>query len=497
MNYLSVCAGIEAATQAWHRLGWKPVAFSEIDKFPAAVLAHHYPNVPNWGDMTKFQEWPHADVDVLVGGTPCQSFSVAGLRAGLADPRGNLALTYLAIAQRYRPEWLVWENVPGVLSADGGRAFGAIIGGMVELGYCPAWRVLDAQYIRTRRYPHAVPQRRRRVFVVAHLGDWRRAAAVLFDRESLSGNPPPGREAGQAITHDASPCIGASGRGFERSGETRGQDRVVAHFQDSEFGCKEYDTAAIRAGRIPEHSMILNSAAHALTRRYDSSEDGCGRGTPLVPCLSSGQANAELCDNLSPALNCNRDGAPIVGQPVAFSSNMSNPDYQTDGSTPAVKCGGHGGGNPPAVAFPINTQMALRGAETSNTSREGVGLGVDGDPAFTLQAGHHHAVAFGFKRGQGEKAGSLGYEKEVAPTLTGVESGTQNPPGIHAGMAVRRLTPVECERLQGFPDNFTRIPWRGKPADQCPDGPRYKALGNSMATNVMELLGERIQRVAK
>ena len=191
MRYLSVCAGIEAATVAWHDLGWTPVAFSEIDPFPCALLAHHYPNVPNWGDMTKFKEWPDADIDVLVGGTPCQSFSVAGLRKGLADPRGNLMLTYLAIAAKFRPEWVVWENVPGVLSSNGGRDFASLLRGLAELGYGFASRILDAQYF-------GVAQRRRRVFVVGNARDWRRAAAVLFERESLSGNPAPRREAGKS-----------------------------------------------------------------------------------------------------------------------------------------------------------------------------------------------------------------------------------------------------------------------------------------------------------
>ncbi|KKL52424.1 hypothetical protein LCGC14_2285620, partial [marine sediment metagenome] len=147
MRYLSVCSGIEAATVAWQPLGWSAVAFSENDKFPSAVLQHHYPTIPNYGDMNDFKTWPTSDIDVLVGGTPCQSFSVAGLRKGMEDPRGNLALVYLAIAARYRPRWLVWENVPGVLSADEGRAFGAIVGAMVKLGYGIAYRVLDAQYL--------------------------------------------------------------------------------------------------------------------------------------------------------------------------------------------------------------------------------------------------------------------------------------------------------------------------------------------------------------
>ena len=184
MRYGSVCSGVEAATVAWHSLGWEPQWFSEIEKFPSAVLQHHYPDTPNYGDMTAFEEWPNDPIDVLVGGTPCQSFSVAGLRKGLADPRGNLMLTYLAIAARYQPNWLVWENVPGVLSSNRGRDFGTFLGALGQLGYGFAYRVLDAQYF-------GVAQRRRRVFVVGYLGDWKRAAAVFFERESLSGHPAP------------------------------------------------------------------------------------------------------------------------------------------------------------------------------------------------------------------------------------------------------------------------------------------------------------------
>lgn len=217
MNYLSVCSGIEAASQAWADLGWTPVAFSEIESAPCRVLAHHYPNVPNWGDMKKFKEWPDATVNVLCGGTPCQSFSNAGDRAGLDDPRGHLMLTYGAIAARYRPEWLVWENVPGVLSSNEGRDFASLLGllsgqrieppegGWQSAGFVAghpnayglAWRVLDAQFVRVDSHPRAVPQRRNRVFVVGHLGDWRRAAAVLLERESLRGDPAPSREAGK------------------------------------------------------------------------------------------------------------------------------------------------------------------------------------------------------------------------------------------------------------------------------------------------------------
>ena len=186
MRYLSVCSGIEAASVAWEPLGWTPVAFAEIEKFPSKVLAHHYPGVANLGDMTRFREWDieRGAVDVLVGGTPCQSFSVAGLRKGLDDPRGNLALTFIAMVDHYRPEWVIWENVPGVLSSSGGRDFGSFLGALGQLGYGFAYRVLDAQYF-------GVPQRRRRVFVVAHSsGDSRRAAEILFEPESLRGDSP-------------------------------------------------------------------------------------------------------------------------------------------------------------------------------------------------------------------------------------------------------------------------------------------------------------------
>jgi DNA (cytosine-5)-methyltransferase 1 len=206
MKYGSVCSGVEAATVAWHSLGWQPQWFSEIEKFPSAVLKHHYPAVPNHGDMTKFKEWnDDRPIDVLVGGTPCQSFSVAGLRKGLDDPRGNLMLTYLAIAERYAPKWIVWENVPGVLSSNRGRDFGTFLGALGQLGYGFAYRVLDAQYF-------GVAQRRKRVFVVGYLGDWRRAAAVLFERESLSGHPAPSREAGQKVA----PTV-TTGAPFSRS----------------------------------------------------------------------------------------------------------------------------------------------------------------------------------------------------------------------------------------------------------------------------------------
>jgi DNA (cytosine-5)-methyltransferase 1 len=374
IRFGSVCSGIEAASCAWHPLGWRAAFLSEIEPFPSAVLAHHYPTVPNLGDMTKFKEWPDAAIDVLVGGTPCQSFSVAGLRKGLADPRGNLMLTYLAIAERYAPRWLVWENVPGVLSSNGGRDFGTLLGGLAELGYGFAYRILDAQFF-------GVAQRRRRVFVVGHFGDWRRAAAVLFERESLLGNPAPRREARQGIAPTLSACTkGGGGLG-------------------TDFECD--------GGLIP-------SVARALTtsnQRIDAETE------TLLP-FDTTQITSPTCRSQP------RHGDPC--HPLAASAHA------------------------PAIAF-----------DCKASGQNGFGVG---EIASTMRSMGHHGS---HQNGGGHQA-------------------------VMSGSAVRRLTPRECERLQGFADDYTLINVRGKPAA---DGPRYKALGNSMAVPVMRWIGERIQAV--
>ncbi len=206
MRYGSVCSGIEAASVAFAPLGWDPVFFAEIDPFCCALLAHRYPQVPNMGDLTQITEADVGTVDLLVAGTPCQSFSVAGKRAGLADPRGNLTLEYFALLDRLRPRWMVWENVPGLLSDDGGRTFGTCLGLLAECGYGFAYRVLDAQYF-------GVPQRRHRVFTVGYLGDWRPPAAVLFERHSLSGHPAPRPGTGQDVAACLTQGVDSQGKG--------------------------------------------------------------------------------------------------------------------------------------------------------------------------------------------------------------------------------------------------------------------------------------------
>ena len=257
ITYGSVCSGIEAASVAWSPLGWQCRFVSEIEKFPCAVLKHHFPSVPNFGDMTKFMEWPDDRIDVLVGGTPCQPFSIAGLRRGLADPRGNLALVYLAILDKYRPRWCIWENVPGVLSSNRGRDFGSLLGGLAELGYGFAYRVLDAQFVRVDGYGRAVPQRRNRVFVVGCLGDWRSAAAVLLEREGLRGDPAPRRSSGQGVAAGALAGVGPG------SGWRIGPDEVAAHhavaIQGSMLG------RAVTAGPAGPAGSGINSDGASFT----------------------------------------------------------------------------------------------------------------------------------------------------------------------------------------------------------------------------------------
>ena len=361
MKYGSVCSGIDAATVAWDPLGWKPQWLSETEAFPSEILNKHYPEIKNYGDFTKIGS-EAGGIDVLVGGTPCQSFSVAGRRAGLDDPRGNLSLEFVRLAKRLRPRWVVWENVPGVLSIDKGRTFGEFLQALEECGYGWTYRVLNAQYF-------GVPQRRRRVFVVGYLGDFRRAAAVLLERESMSGNPAPRRTKGKV-----SPTLPASGVGPSRTGNER---------TESEFCITNEDVAF-----EPMVAFAQNS------RDEIRFQGGDGQ--------ISGAINAE--------------------EGMKYRTYLAYGGNNTNG--------------------PINVSTAVN-----------------------AHGGSH---------------GRLDFESETFIVPRDI---------------VRRLTPVECERLQGFPDNYTRISWRGKEPEDCPDGPRYRAIGNSMAVPVMQWIGKRMELV--
>jgi DNA (cytosine-5)-methyltransferase 1 len=454
VRYLSVCSGIEAVSIAWQPLGWQPAMFAEIDPFCAWLLHSrhgasrpiHMPSphdaptrkeakqraaairnivalpadgvVINAGDFTKIGADDVGAIDLLAGGTPCQSFSVAGKRAGLDDPRGNLTIEFARLADRLRPLWLVWENVPGVLSIDAGRTFGAFLHMLVQCGYGITYRILDAKYF-------GVPQRRRRVFVVGHLGDWRRAAAVLLERSSLSGYPPPRREPGQDAT-------GGSGEGIAKGSGL--YDAHAGHILNSGSGGTAHCLNASRMGRqdFETETLITDSL---YIDDFDAAEDGTGRGGPLAPiaiCTAHTQSNGRR-----------------------FSEDLAYALVR---------------GNDQAVAFNLRARQG-----TADT----------GEIAPTLRSMGHDAVAISANQ-RGERR-----ESPVHGSLTPSRSSRQFN-GVMQEMAVRRLTPRECERLQGFADDYTLVDYRGKPAS---DGPRYKALGNSMAVPVMRWIGQRIEAV--
>jgi DNA (cytosine-5)-methyltransferase 1 len=401
MKYGSVCSGIEAATVAWHGLGWTPAFFSEIEPFPKAVLSHRWPAVPDLGDFTMIGA-DRGPVDLLVGGTPCQSFSVAGLRKGMADARGNLALEFLRLAARLDARWILWENVPGVLSSSGGRDFGAFLGGLAELGYGFAYRVLDAQFF-------GVAQRRRRVFVVGHAGGlWQRAAAVLFERASVRGDPAPRREARADVA-------GTLGAGPSRGGWDPGQfDRNGA--------------------LIPQ--IGIPDPAYAVTGGPSGQQFGTGRDAqdtfvvglpiPFDTTQITHPENRSKCEPGSPSPSLAQ-----AGHPPAVAFHITQDPISSSDATPALGCGNRQGCGTLGVATPCDS---------------------DDQQMRVLRRWNE-------------------WDESAAPT-----------------MAVRRLTPTECERLQGFPDGYTAIPG-------AKDGPRYRALGNSMAVPVMRWIGQRIAMV--
>jgi len=571
MRYLSVCSGIEAVSVAWHPLGWQPAMFAEIDPFCCWLLHSRYrasrpihmPNphdaptrkevkqraaairnvvalpadgaVVNAGDFTKIGADDVGTIDLLAGGTPCQSFSVAGKRAGLDDPRGNLTIEFARLAGRLRPLWLVWENVPGVLSIDDGRTFGAFLGMLVELGYGVAYRILNAQHF-------GVPQRRRRVFVVGHLGGWRGPATVLLERHSLSGHPPPRREARQ----------GAAG-GVE-VGPAGGRLTDTAPTIDA--GCKDgFIRNQLGVGVLSSTDESETLIAHALSADgFDASEDGTGRGTPVVPvaiCTAHTQSNGSgLSDDVAHTLESggaqavafaqnSRDEVRLHGgdgktigalaaQPGAKQQSyiaFSAKDYGADADNvaPTLRGMGHdrshaNGGGQVAIAFTQNQEgdvlsgdvMQSLGTNANATGRNAPTVaftlhGSDGTvsaASSTDVAGSLRTRAPGSIENSSTTAvlqeqpvawsGELTASTDMAGTLQRGGEGGRIDGVMTPQMAVRRLTPRECERLQGFPDDYTLVEYRGKPSA---DGPRYKALGNSMAVPVMRWIGERIAAV--
>ncbi len=555
MRYASVCSGVEAASLAWMPLGWEPIWFSEIEPFPCEVLKQRFPGVQNLGDMTKIiREKYRGTVDLLVGGTPCQGFSVAGKQGGLGDPRSALCLAYCRLLETMRPRWFVWENVPGVFSTNGGEDFRAFLRKIDEIGYSCAWRVLDAQYIRVDGYPRAVPQRRRRVFVVGYLGEWQYPAKVLFEPGCLRRDSPPRRTLGEETP-------GGAGRGAQAAGF---RAMSIGNGQAGELGCAN-DSVAQTLHCMHDQQAVLCYENHAQDSRIK--EIDC---SPVLSAKAGTGGN-----NLPLVLECFPINSMIIGKEVKEGDRQTTGIGNAEDPCPTIGTSHHH-----AVAIAEN----IIGRQAENG---GNGIGVQEKLAYTLNASGVMGVAYNVKE-EGEfqdgnaakiNAGKVllllrkeigkdtfrkwasgrlirisekeilqsnlhvkGFRQKTCQGQSAMDDSTLPCEEVTSENAllylwsdfqsryssyrrelaqqfldeldvclqklsletpqkfkpiVRRLLPIETERLMGFPDNWTCIPWRGKPAEKCPDSPRYKACGNSMCVNVMRWIGMRIENVER
>ena len=542
MRYVSTFSGIEAASVAWDCLGWEPMAFCEIDQFPSAVLAERYPSVPNLGDMTKV-DWRNfakrnGKPDLLVGGSPCQSFSIAGTRTGL-DGASGLMWEYVRAVRELRPRWILWENVPGALSSTHGEDFRCLLEALDGIGYGLAWRVLDAQFF-------GVAQRRRRVFLVGHFRE-RPPVEVLFEPDGLQWDTPQSREKRKELAEAAGRGARCAGLG-EGAGSVAGAPAVHSMHQNQVADASDR-CVAIQGSMIgrsdangPQGSGIEDDGACYTLNCTDRhgvlafDQNTCDEvriqgDSTLIGALSANQGSQQttyVCETANTKSNGLMAGESDVmntldtmaTSAVAYALKLRHTGSENKG-----------GGQGPLVqedvsatlatsqdqtifqscAIPINEMVATRGGKLGRGT--GFGVGEEGDPANTISASHPHAVAvtqYGeelggtltarfdsspcAERGQnvvclGDENAKASCDEEMSGTL---KCGGSAPIAASPAMVVRRLTPTECERLQGFPDGWTKIPYKGKPAEECPDGPRYKAIGNSMAVPVMRWIGERI-----
>lgn len=544
MKYVSIFSGIEAATVAWHPLGWEPLAFSEIDPFPSTVLQHHYPDIPNLGDITKIDWSPYVGAaDIVVGGSPCQSFSVAGKREGLAGASG-LMFEYIRAVRELRPRWFVWENVPGAFTSERGEAYRQLLSEMDALGYGLAWRVLDAQFF-------GVAQRRERVFLVGSLGTMR-CAEVLFERESLSWNHQSSRQKRQALTEEAQERVGEADHdsGCLNPGETQSRRVYPASGVYPTLSTRE------KSGQNQESvfTQFGDDVAGTLTSRYDSSP--CvDRGANVVVderdkvflCQTAQTgSNGKLVKQDDVMNTLDRTNSTAVAA-LDFNPTDARLRYANDDVSQTLTARARTGGN----QVPLVQVQPLVFNPNAGITEKGGGFALLEDVTPTLKTDHNPAVAFASNQRDEvrelEVAGALAAQPgikqqtyicradgqanamtsvDMAPTLT--SHAKKDPPLIYPAedsigedaliqrdmsatlsthntqtlitggrekrsLTVRRLTPRECERLQGFPDDYTDIPYRNK--EHAPDGPRYRALGNSMAVPVMRWIGERIRMV--
>ncbi|MEX2990366.1 DNA cytosine methyltransferase [Serratia fonticola] len=511
MRFASVCSGIEAASLAWEPLGWQAVWLSQYDPthnyrngpdFPSAVLAYRWPHVPNHGDMTKLASAVRAGrieaPPVVVGGTPCQAFSIAGLRAGLADARGQLTLSYVDLADAIdderrqngeAPAVFVWENVPGVLSSKD-NAFGCFLAGLAgedealkpsgkkwtNAGVVSgpkrtiAWRILDAQYF-------GVAQRRRRVFVIASANKNIDPAKILFEFDSVRRDFAPSREAGAtvaALTADGVGTVGAD------DNQAQAGHLIMATGQPgAEIG---KDVAPTLSCNHEAPIAFSSNGFASFTEGVGPlrAKDGSDHENIAISFnwQAAGNTSATLGanDHVTGALQASQHPAVCVTGDITHTLKGEGFDGSEDGT----------GRGYPIIAFAENSRGEVRlqngDGQIFGTLSTGGGKPGQGQPAIAYAIAGNTIGRHPHNGGNG-----TGYSAETAYTLTKTDQHA-----VADGMAVRRLMPVECERLQAIPDNHTLIPWRNKPPADCPDGPRYRATGNSMAVVVMRWIGERI-----
>lgn len=660
LTYATVCSGIECMSAAVAPLGgWRPVFFSEIEPFPCALLKHRYPTVPNLGDMTKIkaekigeEKWRITNgtdaielagrLGCLAGGTPCQDVSVAGKRAGMAEgsgTRSSLAFHFARLCRELQPRWVLWENVPGVLTSNGGRDFAHFVRSIGECGYSVAYRVLDAQYVRVVGLPRGVPQRRRRCWLVGHLGDdWRTPAEVLFEPEGVRGDSPPRRITGKGFAGEA----GGGAEGADRPLPTNsnggdvmpaltsrdlearltGQAEKSGGYVISPSGFDPYEPGGVKSETEEVAGALVNGSSpgfHSAVCFENHQTDARTTEADVAPTMGASR-NAQASNN-NPLVVAPLGGAEVfgktshavdkagtgekyerievaetrntfansevrsqevvvqpgtVGEVVAIDMDKNKP---TNADKP-VRKGGAGFGvsekgtsytltarDQHAVAYAIdsmgsnamkskNPKSGCREVECAPTlttvdpapvkhqggtavveclpagsenpqagvaaevvgvfdmgaRKTGAGTDTSGvSPTVLAQHGTDpHAVCIGFNGGseiRDDCGGAVSFEPglakregeghrfsdEVASTLR-ADMGDNRPAVATVDYIVRRLTPLECERLQGLPDGYTLIPHRGKPAAECPDTPRYKALGNGWAVNCARWICQRIQK---
>lgn len=672
LTYATVCSGIECMSAAVAPLGgWRPVFFSEIEPFPCSLLAHRYPEVPNLGDMTKIkaeiigdEKWRITNgtdvielagrLDVLAGGTPCQDVSVAGKRKGMAEgsgTRSSLAFHFARLCRELQPRWVLWENVPGVLTSNGGRDFAHFVRSIGECGYSLAYRTLDAQWVRVDGLPRAVPQRRRRVWLVGHLGDsWRTPAEILFEPQGVRGDTPPRRITGQGFTRE----VGGGSEGADRPVPTNsnggdvmpaltardlearitGQADRSGGYVMQPSGFDPYEPGGVKSESPEVSGSLVNGSSpgfHNAVCFENHQTDARTSEVDVAPTMGATH-NAQAANNnpLVVAIDMDKNKPTNADRPVrkggagfgvsekgasytltardqhavayAIDSMGSNamksknphsgcrevecaPTLTTVDSAPVKHQGGTAvvaflpgnsgkarsiaadeevaptlmrtqgeSGNKVAVAaecvgvFDMGARKSGARTDTSGASPKSLALhgtdphavciGFDAQMGKmndkpkenlgeTLAASHKCGVAIGLDRAsfnQGRNA-QFGFkvEEECAPTVVAKGPGAvsfepgiakregashrfsdevtstlrsdmgDNLPAVAVDYIVRRLTPLECERLQGLLDGYTKIPYRGKSAEECPDTPRYKALGNGWAVNCARWICQRIQ----